>query len=288
MRLLVKQDGRTVNEFKAAEGPVYIGRRPDNQITLPDGAVSKQHAVIFATDDGKWMVEDLDSANKTYLNDRAIHKAEIETGDCLRIADFTIEVNLENDTVADKTTDLEDTLTATARGPQIIIRKPGAEKAPAVRFPAERAVDFLQATDAISKAGGVDEVLLVLLDIVAKQFDAYHFWCALRDQPAGAMTAHAGRKRDGQSVQLDELEINEKINEAVEKQEFLLFLFSRIPEQAKREQIRSVLIAPVISASGCFGAVYANNTFRDEHYNLGDLDYLMLLAIHTATVLEGL
>ena len=291
MRLVVKQADSTINEFHFTEGPINIGRRSDNHISLPNPAASKKHAVISTADNGKWMVEDLDSANKTYLNDNAIHKAEIKTGDRIRITDCTIEVNLEDDTKTDKPVDLADTATPTtaiSRGPQIIVRKPGAVKAPPVRFPAERAVDFLQATDAICKADSIDKVLLVLLDIMAKQFRAYNVWCALRNQPAGPMTCHAGKKRDGQTLELNDVDLNEKITDVVEKQEYLLFLFSRLPVQEDKSRIRSVLIAPIMSPSGCFGVLYANNTFRDDHYNLGDLDYLMLLAVHTAAMMEKL
>lgn len=80
MRLVVKQDGRKVNELQFTAGPVYIGRGVNSQVFLPDRAVSRQHAVIFTTQDGKWMVEDLDSANKTYLNDKQIHKVEVKKG----------------------------------------------------------------------------------------------------------------------------------------------------------------------------------------------------------------
>ncbi len=291
MRLVVKQADSTINEFNFTEGPINIGRRSDNQIALPNAAVSKKHAVISTADDGKWTVEDLDSANKTYLNDQAIHKAEIKTGDCIRITDCTIEVNLEDGTNTDKQVDLADTATATTlttRDSQIIVRKPGAVKAPPVRFPAERAIDFLQATDAIGKADSIDKVLLALLDVMAKQFKAYNVWCALRNQPGGPMTCHAGKKRDGQSLELNDIDLNEKITDVVEKQEYLLFLFSRIPSQEDKSRIRSVLIAPIMNSSGCFGVLYANNTFRDDHYNLGDLDYLMLLAMHTASMMEKL
>ena len=41
---------------------------------------------------GKWVVEDLNSANKTFLNDNVIHKAELNDDDVVRIADFSIEV----------------------------------------------------------------------------------------------------------------------------------------------------------------------------------------------------
>ncbi len=289
MRLLVKQSDGTINELQFTKGPIYIGRRPSSQIVLPDEAVSRQHAVIFNTEDGKWIVEDLDSANKTYLNDEAIHKTEIKTGDCLRILGFTIEVNLEEAAEADKTMELEDTLATTiSTGPQIIIRKPGAEQAPPVRFPSERAADFLQASDAICKADGLDKMIQALLNIVAKQFGSYHAWCALRNEPTGPMTCHAGKTRDGQPLEMSDVRFNEKITEAIEKNEFLLFVFSRDMSREKKGQIRSVVIAPIMSQAGCFGVLYTNNTFRDDHYNLSDLDYLMLLGFHTAAIVGKL
>lgn len=290
MRLLVKQSDGTINELQFTKGPVYIGRRPSSQIFLPDEGVSRQHAVIFNTEDGKWIVEDLDSANKTYLNDEAIHKTEIKTGDCLRIVGFTIEVNLEEAAEADKTMELEDTLATTtiSTGPQIIIRKPGAEQAPAIRFPSERAVGFLQASNAICKADGLDKMIQALLNIVAKQFGSYQAWCALRNEPTGPMTYHAGKTRAGQSLEMSDIKSNEKITEAVEKNEFLLFVFSRDMSREKKGQIRSIVIAPIMSQAGCFGVLYANNTFRDDHYNLSDLDYLMLLGFHTAAIVGKL
>jgi pSer/pThr/pTyr-binding forkhead associated (FHA) protein len=302
MRLVVKQNDRTVNEFQFAKGPIYIGRQESSQVFLPDRAVSRQHAVIFNTQDGKWMVEDLDSANKTYLNDRAIHKVEIKTGDCLRITDYTIEINLKDGDEAEKSIHLEDTLAAPAGAPatpagapmapagapQVIERKLDTADAPPIRLPPQRGMDLLRAIEAIGKAGNPDELLLTLLDITSKQLGTYHNWCALRSEPTGPMTYHAGRTREGQTLELSNIKLNEKINEAIEKSHFLLFIFSKDMTKEEKGQIRSVVISPIIGPAGCFGVLYANNTFRDEHYSLTDLDYLMMLGMHIATAVQKL
>ena len=91
MHLIVKQKDGSTREFQFTEGPVSLGRAADSSIFLPGRTVSRQHATIFLTDEGKWIVKDLDSTSKTYLNDGAVHKAEIKTGDCIRITDFTID-----------------------------------------------------------------------------------------------------------------------------------------------------------------------------------------------------
>ncbi|MFH1718305.1 MAG: FHA domain-containing protein [Planctomycetota bacterium] len=294
MRLVVKKDGQTVNELRYERGPIHIGRHEHSQVFLPDRAVSRQHAAIFVGQDGKWVVEDLDSANKTYLNDEVIHKAQIKTGDCVRIADFTIEIHLENEAGAGRDIHLEDTLISSPRksgtvstgsAREIIVRRPDAEHAPEIRLPAKRVNDFLQATEAICKANGPDAVVKTLLAIALRQFSAYHSWCALRALPEGPMTTHAGKSRDGHAVELSQIKIAEKITEAIEKKEFLLV--PRVSSPTDEEKIRSAMIAPVLDPSGCFGVLYVDNKMDHQHYTLGDLDYLMLLAIHTAAVVEN-
>ena len=294
VRLIVRQSDSTVSEFEFAEGPIYIGRHLNSQIFLRNRAVSRQHAVMFRTQDGKWMVEDLDSTNKTYLNDEAIHKTEIKTGDILRICDFTIEVNLEDDTDADKPIDLEDTLTKTAYNMkaalttpphEIIVRKPDAGHAPAMRLPAQRLMDFSEATETLCRTHSLDELLLALLDVTLKQFGAYHAWCALRTQSAGPMTHHTGKQQDGQRVEISVIRLNDKIKEAIEKGEFMVL--PRVSAQIEEEEgIRSAIIAPIMHPAGCFGVLYVDNAMDSEHYSLSDLDYLILLAIHTAAILE--
>ena len=285
MRLIVKQKGRTINEFRFSEGPIYIGRHEHSQVFLPDRAVSRQHAVIFTTADGKWMLEDLDSANKTYLNDKAIHKAELKSGDHIRIADFTIEIHLEAEPDAQKAIGLEDTLVTTSRKVQIIIRKPDAEHAPDISLPARRAKDFLDATEAICKAGGPDEMLKTLLNIVLKQFSASRAWCALRNEPAGPMTSHTGKTSSGQKVELSDIKLAGKITQAAEKKQFLLL--PQVPEQMQQQGVRSAMIAPIMDPGGCFGVIYVDNSPDQQPYTLSDLDYLMMLAIHTAAILEN-
>lgn len=287
MRLVVKKGGRSVEEFRFGEGPIYIGRQPNSQVFLPDRTVSRQHAVIFITQDGKWMVEDLDSANQTYLNEEAIHKAEIKTGDILRISDFTLEIYLEDEAETEKPTHLEDTLIASSaeRGAQMIVRKPDAEHAPELKLPAKRVKDFMEATEAICKAKGPDELLQVLLSVTLRQFKGHHAWCAVRNQPTGPMTSHAGKSREGQTVALSAIKLNEKITHAVETGQFILL--PRVSAQVGGEGIRSAMIAPIMDPTGCFGVLYVDNAMDHLPYSLSDLDYLMLMAISTAAILEN-
>ena len=294
MRLVVKRNDQIVNEFQFDRGPVYIGRHAHSQVFLHDRAVSRQHAAIFTTKEGKWVVEDLDSANKTYLNDKAIHKADIKTGDTIRIGDFAIEVDFKGELDAGEPIHLADTLMPTSRktsaaladpSREVILRKPNVERAPDITLPAKRVKDFMEATEEICKANGLDVLLKALLGIALKQFSGYHSWCALRNQTEGPMTCHAGRCRDGHGIHLNDLKLKEKINHAIETKQFVLIPQASAPTE--KDRIRSALIAPVVDPSGCFGVLYIDNSMDHGHYSLGDLDYLMLIAIHTAAIIEN-
>ena len=294
MRLVVKRNDQIVNEFQFDRGPVYIGRHAHSQVFLHDRAVSRQHAAIFTTKDGKWIVEDMDSANKTYLNDKAIHKAEIKTGDSIRIGDFIIEVDFRAELDAGNPIHLADTLiptshktTAALTDPsrEMIIRKSDSERAPDITLPAKRIKDYMMATEEICKANGLDVLLKALLGIALRQFSGYHSWSALRNQPDGPMTCHAGRCRDGHGVSLNDLKLKEKINQAVETKQFTLVPKASAPTEENR--IRSAMIAPILDPSGCFGVLYVDNSMDHGQYTLCDLDYLMLVAIHTAAIIEN-
>lgn len=245
--------------------------------------------MLFPKQDGRWTVEDLNSANKTFLSGRQIEQADIKTNDILFIGDYTLEVDLT--VVEENTLDsgLEDTLhveaSLTTPRHETLVRKPDAKHAPAMRLAAKRLSDFSEAAQAICKAESLDDLLATLLTVSMKQFEAFHTWCALRQHPTGPMTYHAGKKRDSTSVEFDQLQLKENITKAIEKGQSVVF--PSVSAQLEAERIRSAMIAPIIRHEGCFGILYIDNAMIHEHYTLSDLDYLMLLAMHTAAILKN-
>ncbi len=289
MRLVLKHKDGETRELQFETGPIQIGRASDSHVFLPDRTVSKKHAVIVCADNGKWEVQDLDSANKTYLNGEAVHKAEIKTGDAIRITEFTLEINLDERPAVETQSQFEDTLNLEAglATPmhETVVRKPDAGHAPAMRLPAKRLSDFSQACDTICGAANLEGLLVSLLNVGVQQFSAFHTWCALREQPNGPMTYHAGKRRDGQPVELSELMLADKINHAVERAQSLV-LPRVAADLESKERIRSALIAAICGPAGCYGVIYVDNAMVHDHYTLGDLDYLMIVAMHTAAILK--
>ena len=290
MRILLKQNDGTTREMQFAQGPVSIGRGADSQIFLPDPTVSRQHAVFHNDGEGTWLIEDLDSAGKTFLNEKPIKRAKVKHGDAIRVSTFTMQVQLEQDAPEEhKEMQMADTihLEATLATPphETVVRNPDASHAPAMRLAAKRLIDFSRATTKICDAAALDDLLVTLLDITLEEFDAFHVWCALRTQPEGPMICHAGRKKDGSPLDLNQIPLREKVTQAVEKGQFLVL--PRVSAQLEAEEaIRSAMIAAIMRPAGCFGVLYVDNAMKQKHYSLSDLDYLMLVAMHTAAVMK--
>jgi predicted component of type VI protein secretion system len=65
-------DGST-REILLAKERITIGRRPDNDLSLPSPAVSAEHAAIVTVLDDSFL-EDLGSTNGTFVNEKAVTK----------------------------------------------------------------------------------------------------------------------------------------------------------------------------------------------------------------------
>ena len=76
-----------------------IGRHPNCSLTISQPSVSRRHARLWF-DQGVWFVEDLQSSNGTFVNNRRINRAQLTEGDELRCGDFVLMYGVEEKTRA--------------------------------------------------------------------------------------------------------------------------------------------------------------------------------------------
>jgi pSer/pThr/pTyr-binding forkhead associated (FHA) protein len=81
--VLFLPDGTTL-DIRLKRERMTIGRRPDNEICLPNLAVSGEHASVVTILDDSFL-EDLGSTNGTLVNDRPIAKHFLREGDLIDI-----------------------------------------------------------------------------------------------------------------------------------------------------------------------------------------------------------
>jgi len=81
-------------EFPLADKSTVVGRRPDCDLRIPTGDVSRQHCEIAVGDD-KVIVRDLGSSNGTYVNGKRVAESKLSAGDRLEVGPVMFIVQID-------------------------------------------------------------------------------------------------------------------------------------------------------------------------------------------------
>ena len=76
----------------ASSQVMRIGRHPGNDIVVSDLGVSKQHAELRRTPDGRYSIIDLGSHRGTYVNGTRVSQQELSEGDIIAIGHATFRL----------------------------------------------------------------------------------------------------------------------------------------------------------------------------------------------------
>ncbi len=105
-KLYLKFDKTVLKEFRLSQGVITIGRLPDNLVQVDNPAVSGHHARIYWETD-HYVLEDNNSTNGTYINNRRVSTQELHDGDEVLVGKHTIAYkdswNEEDDSATQKT-----------------------------------------------------------------------------------------------------------------------------------------------------------------------------------------
>src|SRR5437016_719118 len=89
MQILEVVDGQGGRRQVPLDRPrLLIGREPSCDIHLSHPGVSRRHAQLQRTDQGRWLLQDLNSRNHIYVENRPIQQTVLETRKPFRIADY--------------------------------------------------------------------------------------------------------------------------------------------------------------------------------------------------------
>lgn len=88
-KLILKYNDVVIEEIELKQGDTSIGRRTGNQIVIDNLAVSGSHATIFTVGEDSF-IEDLNSTNGTFINNRKITKHHLKHGDTIAVGKHTL------------------------------------------------------------------------------------------------------------------------------------------------------------------------------------------------------
>ncbi|MCF7957330.1 MAG: FHA domain-containing protein [Phycisphaerae bacterium] len=294
MRLLVKRGFSLINDLHFTQGPIYIGRKPKCQVFLPDRAVSRQHAVIYTTPNGSWMIQDLESPNRTMINGRPITKIPLQEGDVVSISDFAIEVHFEPEiafTSKDQSLDMGDTITNVQVNIPSIYQT-SRNESHTIHLTAEHMQDFYRLNVALTAKTDQEELLEELTAILVNQLNAYHIWVGLRETASGPLTCYCGRTKNGSHIALEGLIGRDLIKQSIQNETYILLpcfsdYFSKGDSSATAiSGIKSAMATPIVAPTGIYGIIYLDNSSDQQPYSHKDLDFLTLVSTQVAALIE--
>ena len=88
--LVVLQGARLGQRIDVGEQPLVIGRAPECDFQIMERSISRQHCRILRDANG-YRIKDLDSTNRTLVNDQPIIEAELRDGDHVTIGSCVLK-----------------------------------------------------------------------------------------------------------------------------------------------------------------------------------------------------
>src|SRR5713101_5993949 len=84
-KLLLKFNAAVIKEIPFDKDSLSVGRKSDNDIVVDNPAISGHHCRILK-EGNAYFVEDLESTNGTYVNEKRIQKAGLRHNDVVGVA----------------------------------------------------------------------------------------------------------------------------------------------------------------------------------------------------------
>ena len=88
-KMILKFNDVVIDQIVLKQGDMNIGRRPGSEILLDNMAVSGNHASIFTIGEDSF-VQDLNSTNGTFVNNKRISKHHLDNSDVITIGNHSL------------------------------------------------------------------------------------------------------------------------------------------------------------------------------------------------------
>ena len=94
-KFIIKFEDVVIDQLVLKQGAMTIGRRPGSDILLDNLSVSANHASLFTIGEDSF-IQDLNSTNGTFVNNKKISKHHLTNGDAIGIGKHTLLYVNEN------------------------------------------------------------------------------------------------------------------------------------------------------------------------------------------------
>jgi adenylate cyclase len=297
------------SEFELVLDETRIGRAAGrNEIVLNDERVSRQHATIRRSDQ-TYLLNDLDSANGTFVNGLRINERLLSNHDTISIGNFAL-VYEEQDTLPSFSFDNVQIGEVVLRDPERITQSnPKDSVAPDTPIPQtslrEEVVTLRKKAETLSRLYELSRVLtsvFSLKDIFKKVSEmifrttrADRFVVLLKTALPGDLAPFATEFRNPTaSLHAETISISQTVLDRVVSERVALLSYdAQTDDRLKQshsivmQHVRSVMCAPLLGKDGVLGAIYVDSQRLMQVFTPDDLDMLNAIAAQTSMAVDN-
>lgn len=265
-----------------------LGRSKECDILLSDFSVSRSHAFIYE-ENGVWFIEDNNSTNGVFVNNKKVHKSKIDVGDEITIGNFKLEL-IHTTQVA------SGTFFRTLHDFQLDYQLDSFPKEETKKEPQEQERKskilsiLVQMAKILLTAQSLDEVLNKIMEMVFDALKAERGYILLKTN--GNLEPKLIRSKSG-TLTKDDMPFSKTIIDQVINQKISLITQDALTDSRFEEgksikihQIRSALCAPLWNQDRVIGMIYVDSPSKTGIFSMEDLDLLTALANMAAVALE--
>jgi HD-GYP domain-containing protein (c-di-GMP phosphodiesterase class II) len=255
-----------------------IGRSPQADLVVDEASLSRLHARLTFTSDGKTVVEDLGSTNGVLVNNSRQDAATLTMGDRVRLG--TVEYFV--DAAAESPLDTEGTT---------IMRVPLAGDTAAVVTDAVALAGLLATSRELMAFGDLPGLLQHVLDRLQPILNPDRSAILLFDGATEELTPRAVQP-PGAYTSVSDFASATAVRQAIKAREVLEVTDARMDERLNasesivRAGVRSAVVVPMLGRTGPVGALYADRVSWSGTFTPAQVQYAAAFAAHAASALE--
>jgi signal transduction histidine kinase len=297
---LVVLNGDMANWEFVLEGPeMTVGRRADNDVVLSsDRRVSRVHARLFERD-GVWHIEDMASANGTFVNDRRVHApVRLRPGDRIRVGRTFIEVVPEATSPAERQAarmvDLVAEDQPVREEDSVVLEVKTTAAVPEEGAPEKlrrRLLVLTQVAETLGSTLDLDQLLGRVLDYVLEVVPAETGIILLRDEN-GQWSPKVARVRG--AAEEGKVAVSTRLVDRALRDAVTILTEDALTDQRFSDassihelRIRSALCAPLIHRGEHLGAIYLHTTSDTDIFGHDAVELLNSIAPQAAAAIAN-
>ncbi len=295
--LLMLKGPNPGHRFELSQDKVVLGRNPECDIVISGPAVSREHAQILRMQ-SQFFVKDLESRNKTKLNDQEIEAnipVRLQDNDQIQICDFLFSFHERTPLPpAFQPEEEEEEPVDGASSTVMSTVEAGSSHLVLQAQPAERLKVIIEITNSMAGTLELDPLLPKVIDQLFQIFrQADRGFIVVRDEATGRLLPKAlktRRERDEPNARFSRRIVNQCIDlgQAFLSEDALTDERFRMSQSISDFRIRSVMCAPLRSASGVvFGVIQLDTQDRTKRFTHDDLNLLVAISNQAAIAMDN-